>query len=957
MGEHTDSHVGRRAERWTWLFAILAAVSLVAAATSVVLSARWEHNAAHFAVTVTLGIPVLLLCLWVLLIHQRHSMMVGKALTSAQTRSRELFDRMPIGLSLLDQNGRILETNFRYRQSLGYSKEELRGKAIWDLVCGDNASARTQLLQSIVDIKHAQSTEERFQRKDGSIIWSKSTYGVLPAPRGEPQLVLGTLEDVTKRREAEESLRTTEAWLRVQQAPATVLGSLPSVLMASSELDESIPSILKVICEGVGWDVGVCWMTDDDSRVLLSPHIWHTSSIQISRLLAFGRHSSYARGSGMPGRVWASGEPSWQANISGLDDFTCEATEEGLRAGYWAPLSAGDTVLGVLGLFSRDTRLADEHMLQALTTIVPVAAQLMNRKRLEEATAEKAARHSWITHTTNQAIITIDEQGRMVELNPAVEEIFGYTRGEMLGQPLTMLMPENQRQVHQTGLQRYLETGERRLKWDKLELPGLHKQGHEITLEISFAEFTHRGKRSFTGFLRDITERRRTEAALTYQALHDALTELPNRHLLRDRLQQAVLVARRHGQRLALLFMDLDRFKDVNDTLGHHSGDLLLQQVAKRIRGILRASDTIARLGGDEFGVVLPATDEAGAAQTADRILKSLKQAFVMEGHVFEIGTSIGIAVYPDHGEDVSTLMRRADVAMYMAKRTESGYSIYSPEQDENLPSRLMLTRELRFAIESGQLLLNYQPKVDLQSGLTGHAEALMRWRHPDRGMIPPDGFILLAEETGLIRPLTAWALGEALRQCQAWRDLGLDVKVAVNLSARTLHDSELLNTISELLEVWEAAASSLQVEITESAIMIHPDRAMRTLTQLHGMGVSISIDDFGTGYSSLGYLKRLPASEIKIDKAFVLDMATNRDDASIVRSVIDLSHNLGLQVVAEGVENKQTLDMLTHLGCDMAQGYYLSPPIPPAQFVSWLGEQSRLPHPAAARLRLPDAS
>jgi diguanylate cyclase (GGDEF)-like protein len=457
--------------------------------------------------------------------------------------------------------------------------------------------------------------------------------------------------------------------------------------------------------------------------------------------------------------------------------------------------------------------------------------------------------------------------------------------------------------------------------------------------------------------LRDVTERRRTEAALTYQALHDALTELPNRHLLRDRLQQAVLVARRHNQPLSLLFMDLDRFKEVNHTLGHHSGDLLLQQVALRIRGMLRESDTIARLGGDEFGVVLPATDEAGATQTADRILKSLKQAFVMEGHVFEIGASIGITVYPDHGEDAATLMRRADVAMYVAKRTESGHTTYSPDQDENMPSRLLLTRELRFAIESGQLLLNYQPKVDLQSGVTGHAEALMRWRHPDRGMIPPDGFILLAEETGLIRPLTTWALGEALRQCQTWRNLGLDIKVAVNLSARTLHDSQLLNTISELLDRWQTAASSLAVEITESAIMIHPDRAMRTLTQLHSMGVSISIDDFGTGYSSLGYLKRLPAGEIKIDKAFVLDMTTNRDDASIVRSVIDLSHNLGLQVVAEGVENKQTLDMLAELGCDMAQGYYLSPPIPPAQFVSWLGERSRLPHPVAARLHLPDAS
>jgi diguanylate cyclase (GGDEF)-like protein len=507
----------------------------------------------------------------------------------------------------------------------------------------------------------------------------------------------------------------------------------------------------------------------------------------------------------------------------------------------------------------------------------------------------------------------------------------------MVGQSLTMLMPETLRPGHLAGMRRFIQTSRKRIQWNKLEFPGLHKEGHEIQLEMSIAEVGTGEERVFTGFVRDVTTRRKEESALVYQALHDALTDLPNRNLLHERLTRAVLVAHRHSTPLALFFMDLDRFKDVNDSFGHHSGDILLQHVAQRLLATVRESDTVARLGGDEFAVLLPTTDERGAAMTAKRILDALESPFTVEGQSFHVGASIGIAMYPQHGGDAATLMRRADVAMYAAKRSGAGFTTYTADRDEMTSIRLLLTSELRQAIENDHMVLHYQPKVSLQNGRTENVEALIRWQHPERGLTSPDGFIPLAEETGLMKPLTIWVLNEALRQHREWREAGIFLRVAVNFSARVLHDHELIDIVENALKTWDVEPSSLEVEITESAIMVDPERARETLAALHTRGIFTSIDDFGTGHSSLAYLARLPFDEIKVDKSFVLDMATNRDDRMIVQSVIALGHNFDLQVVAEGVDNQRTLDMLGKMGCDMAQGYYLSRPVAADQLITWL--------------------
>jgi len=435
-------------------------------------------------------------------------------------------------------------------------------------------------------------------------------------------------------------------------------------------------------------------------------------------------------------------------------------------------------------------------------------------------------------------------------------------------------------------------------------------------------------------------------ASLENMAFNDSLTGLPNRTLFNDRVNQVALTSQRQKMSFAVFMMDLNRFKQVNDTLGHGVGDMLLQQVAVRLQRTLRKSDTVsraqddtlARLGGDEFAAILPmlgSPDYALAA--AHRIMAEMEQPFEVDGHSLSVGISIGIAVYPKDGDDVSTLMRHADVAMYYAKQGQRGISFYDQMQDQHSLSQLTLEPELQQALEADALALHFQPKIDMKSGTVCGAEALLRWQHPERGFIPPDTFIPMAEQTGLIHPLTQWVLNRALEQCACWHREGFPISVAVNLSACSLRDMNIVDDVVQALERWGVAAEFLCLELTEGAIMADQGRAMEILTRLDEMGVSLSVDDFGTGYSSLAYLKKLPVDEIKIDKSFVIDMNQDSNDAVIVRSTIDLAHNMSLRVVAEGVEDDEIMRHLTSLHCDVVQGYYVSRPIPAAEFMECL--------------------
>jgi diguanylate cyclase (GGDEF)-like protein len=422
------------------------------------------------------------------------------------------------------------------------------------------------------------------------------------------------------------------------------------------------------------------------------------------------------------------------------------------------------------------------------------------------------------------------------------------------------------------------------------------------------------------------------------QARHDGLTGLPNRTLLYE--HAAVALGRFGEPHVGVLLIDLDRFKEVNDALGHDCGDQLLVEVAGRMRREVREQDMLARLGGDEFAVLLMEADATSAREVSRRLLRVLERPFNVRGFAVQLEASIGIALHPDHGSDVTELIQRADVAMYEAKRRHTGAELYDAERDPHTPERLTLLGELRRAIDEDELVLHYQPQISLISGEVIGAEALVRWQHPERGLLGPGEFLPLAERTASIRALTLWVLDNALRQCREWLDAGLDLSVAVNIAGPNVSDGSIPGAIAELLEYWRVPPGRLELEISESTVMTDPRRAEDVLGRLDAMGVRLSLDDFGTGHSSLGYLRRLPLDRVKIDRSFVMNMDESENDVAIVRSTIDLARNLGLETVAEGVETATAEGALTELGCPVAQGFFIGRPMPTDAFARWIEER-----------------
>lgn len=434
----------------------------------------------------------------------------------------------------------------------------------------------------------------------------------------------------------------------------------------------------------------------------------------------------------------------------------------------------------------------------------------------------------------------------------------------------------------------------------------------------------------------DLRRRQRlAQAALEHQAMHDSLTDLPNRLMLRDELDRTI----GRGSTISLLLLDIDNFKEINDSFGHHIGDVLLRQVGPRLREALETANMVARLGGDEFAVLLPDADAARASKVARGLLQALEGPFLTEDHSLEVTASIGIATFPDHGRGAEMILQRADVAMYIAKRQGGAFAVYRTEDDPYDARRLGMRVDLRRAIERGEIVLYYQPQASLRTGEVIGVEALARWHQPERGWVPPAEFIPVAEHMGLIKPLTAHVVELAVNQSLAWQGDGIAIPIAVNVSMRNLLDPRFPETLEDVIGSSGIAPGRLKLEITESAVMAEPNRVLETMNRLRARGVRFAIDDFGTGYSSLTYLQRLPVEEIKIDRSFVGQLATDQGSAAIVRATIELGGSLGLDVVAEGVEDAQIWQILNRLGCSAAQGYFLSRPMPAAEVARWMAD------------------
>ena len=558
-----------------------------------------------------------------------------------------------------------------------------------------------------------------------------------------------------------------------------------------------------------------------------------------------------------------------------------------------------------------------------------------------EANRAMTESDEWLRTTLEHlvdGVVVINDSGEIESLNGATERLFGYQPEEIVGAHVRVLVPGSGPDADDDYFSQFLRTGKKTPIGIGEEVFGRHKDGGRFPLDIEFGEVQMGDRRRLIATLRDITERKEAEALIVKQANYDSLTKLPNRTLFMDRLSLALTRASRNGGQIGLLFIDLDNFKKVNDTLGHSAGDQLLQEAAERLTACVRETDTVARLGGDEFTIILPDLQKAhDVEQVVRQILDRLSKPYLIDGtEVFASG-SVGITLFPDDGKDAETLLKNSDTAMYRAKYDgRNTFRFFTAKMNAEALESVKLENQLRHAVDRGEFVLHYQPIIDLESGRVAGAEALLRWNHPVDGIVSPIKFIPLAEETGLIVPIGDWVFKAACEQIREWHDIGLNsLHVSVNLSPRQCREITFYETFEDTLRTTGADPNAVTLEITENLLMESDnDDAVTMLHKLRDQGVHLSLDDFGTGYSSLSYLKRFPFDVLKIDRSFVKDVATDPEDKALIEAMIAMAHGLNIKVVGEGAETREQVDFLRSRNCDAVQGYYFSKPIPADQFI-----------------------
>jgi len=550
------------------------------------------------------------------------------------------------------------------------------------------------------------------------------------------------------------------------------------------------------------------------------------------------------------------------------------------------------------------------------------------------------ATHSFvhaIVENSPNAIITIDGQGVIQSFNPTAERLFGYMQDEVIDQNISMLMPEPHRSAHDDYIRRYQETGEAKIICQPgRELTAIGKDNRLIPIELMVAEMQVGDQRHYLGIIHDITERKQRDAQLEQLVTHDPVTGLINR----TRLASLINAAITEHQSFLLFYLGLDRFQAINEVLGHKTGDQVLAKVGERLVSICIHHEEIAHTGGSTFALFCPNPEKSvNALDMGQSIHGCLEQPLQLEQFSVDAEASIGIVCYPGQGCNAEELLRHAQIAMQTARKRQIMFAVYDDEMESYQLEHLTLASELRHAIEHNELVVYYQPKVDISSRHIVGVEALVRWQHPEKGMIQPDLFIPMAEETGIIHPFTTWLINDVSRQIRRWLDKDIELVVAINLAPRNLLEADLPEQLNQALQRWNINPANFMMEITERGLIADPKRAMNTLDRIHNLGIPISIDDFGTGYSSLAYLKDLPLDELKIDKSFIDSMSDDARSLTIVQMVIQMAHYLGFEVIAEGVESASEWSRLELLECDRAQGYYMGKPMPPDQLERWMSE------------------
>lgn len=731
-----------------------------------------------------------------------------------------------------------------------------------------------------------------------------------------------TYTDVTDNVKYEETLEQKN---RLTQ----LLYSVPIGTTRAETVKEALQACLQEIADYTGWPVGHVFITDPEKEgQLISADIWHFENPEaFPDFKSVSEDAVFEEGIGLPGRVMESRLPVWIIDVTKDHNFPRArfSKDLGIRSGLAFPIIVDDKIYGVIEFFTRDAIQPDFELLDVLSHIGNQLGQVIERTRAEEG-MRKLSRA--IEQSPVSVVIT-NRQGNIEYVNPRFTRSTGYLPHEVIGKNPRLLKSGHTSDDEYKKLWETIASGK---EWHG-ELKNLRKDKTSFweaatisPLRNKDGEITH-----FIAVKEDITQRKEAEEHIRKLAHYDSLTELPNRASFQERLAHALALSRRHKRRGALLFIDLNDFKDVNDTLGHLAGDTLLHMMAGRLNDTARGCDLLARIGGDEFAAIIydiNSPDEAAAL--ADRIIKVAREPFSIEGNTVHVGASVGIAVFPDDGLKPKQLIRNADLALYRAKEDpKADCHFFVAEMDEEVLERKRLAVDLRKAIDNNELELYYQPLINIETGAVTAVEALLRWNHGDRGQIPPGNFIHIAEETRMIVPIGEWVINEACRQNKAWQDQGLNqIPVAVNMSLVQFRHQNAAEIVGKALSHSGLDAKYLHVEITESVAMADSGDVQRALKEIREMGVHISLDDFGTGYSSLSHLRKLPVDKLKIDRSFLHDLSSEGGDSAIIEAILNLGKSLGKAVTAEGVELPTQVTTLRNLGCGEIQGFLYSHPI-----------------------------
>lgn len=739
-----------------------------------------------------------------------------------------------------------------------------------------------------------------------------------------------------------------------ENVATSYINLLKEVAIAANEaigVEAALRLALRSICRATGWPVGHALKIQSGGS-LRSTGIWHVDEhFPNDHFTAFRQASEavcFPAGIGLPGRVLAEGLPLGMSDASTDANFPRRATalQADLAAGFALPVRSGNSITAVLEFFAPIARQPSPELLDVMEQIGVQLGRVFERHAAQSALQANEQRSRQIINSAGHAFIAMDAGGVITDWNNAAETIFGWSQAEAVGQTVSdTIVPAHYREAHQRGLARFLSHGQAQVLGQRLELPALHRDGREFPIEITLWSLEEDYGWSFFAFAHDISSRKAVEQELKHRALHDPLTGLPNRILMLDRLQQCLSRRDETNSGLAVLFIDLDHFKRINDSFGHEAGDQVLITVAQRLQRAMRPADTVARLAGDEFVVACP---DVASYRDATVIAQRLQEALAPPIHLNEdnvfVAASIGIALAAP-GCDAEKLIGSADIAMYQAKTGgRARHQLFDEQMQMQVATRLRIENDLHQALACGEFRLFFQPIIAAATGAVVSVEALLRWQHPEKGLLLPAEFMSVAEKTGLIVPIGLWVIEETCHLAQTWsalRDAGLPLGVAVNLSARQLLQSDLVETVQRIFRAntFDPTRIEFGFEVTETAVMCDPEAAATTLQALRDLGAQISIDDFGTGYSSLAYLKRFPVDTLKVDRSFVMNIADDHVDQAIVRAVTDMAHSMQLTVVAEGVETAGQAQILQQLNVDLLQGFLYARPLPAEQLGTLLSQ------------------